>query len=144
MRTFRPRDPPTSGPHAPRPAPWGVAGAPLPKEVPVHNMEHAGVVVWYNCNGAPQALGPAECQSLRSSLAGMVEDMASGGRLVVMTEHPEMRTRIALTAWRYLDAFDDFDEARIRAFIDTFECRFDPEGACGSPLMSKRVGDRSR
>jgi hypothetical protein len=32
-----------------------------------------------------------------------------------------MDTRIALTAWTFLDGFDDFDEARIMAFISAHE-----------------------
>ncbi len=47
-----------------------------------------------------------------------------------MTPYTLMDSRIALTAWGYLDTFEEFDEARVRAFIETFECNFDPEGFC--------------
>jgi hypothetical protein len=42
-----------------------------------------------------------------------------------------MPRRIALTAWGILDEFDEFDGARVKLFIDTFECAYDPEHFCG-------------
>ena len=39
---------------------------------------------------------------------------------VILAPYPGMRTRIALTAWTRLDAFDDFDEARIVRFIRAY------------------------
>lgn len=47
-----------------------------------------------------------------------------------MTAFSDMKHRIALTAWQTLDAFDDFDADRIRAFVASFECEFNPEGFC--------------
>ena len=40
-----PSYPPTSGPHWPRPAPWGVYDFEIAPEVYVHNLEHGGIVV---------------------------------------------------------------------------------------------------
>lgn len=34
------------------------------------------------------------------------------------TVTPGKKTRIALTAWSYIDALDDFDEGRILRFIE--------------------------
>ena len=121
-------NPPTSGPHAPRPADWGVSGVPLPKEVPVHNMEHGGVVIWYNCNGGPQPLDDAACRQLSDRLAAITGTAVADGKLVLMTPYSDMDHRIALTAWRTLDAFDEYDAARITAFIASFERKFNPEG----------------
>jgi hypothetical protein len=39
---------------------------------------------------------------------------------VVLAPYPGMPTRIALTAWTRLDAFDAFDEARIVRFIRAY------------------------
>jgi len=119
--------PPTSGPHAPSPAPWGVSSVELPKEVPVHNMEHGGVVVWYNCAAGPQPLDQTACTQLRDRLAAIVQEAVGQKKEVLMTPYSHMDHRIALTAWRTLDSFDDFDEARVRAFIATFERKFNPE-----------------
>src|SRR5215475_13168403 len=40
-------DPPTSGPHLPYIAPWGVHNVPIVRELQVHNLEDGGVVVNY-------------------------------------------------------------------------------------------------
>lgn len=121
-------NPPTSGPHSPIAARWGIYDQPVPKEVLVHNMEHGGVIVWYNCRGGPQPLTEAQCQELRNNLARVVQTYLSRGRLIVMTPYPDMPRRIALTAWTRLDAFDDFDEARLASFIERYERAFNPEG----------------
>ena len=120
-------DPPTSGPHAPSPAPWGVSDTELAKEVPIHNMEHGGVVIWYDCEGGAQPLGSAGCQQLRDQLAAIVRPAVAAGKEVLMTPYSGMTNRIALTAWQTLDGFDDFDQARIEAFIASYERRFNPE-----------------
>ncbi len=122
-------DPPTSGPHADTFAPAGVSDLAVAKEVAVHNMEHAGVVVWYNCHDEP-VLDTDACAVLRNELSQVVLQEVADGNEVLMTPYSLMDTRIALTAWGYLDTFEEFNEARVRAFIDTFECNFDPEGFC--------------
>ena len=122
-------DPPTSGPHADTFVPAGVPDLAVAREVAVHNMEHAGVVVWYNC-GAEPALDNDDCAVLREQLSQVVLQEVADGNNVLMTSYPAMDTRIALTSWGYLDTFEAFDEARVRAFITTFECNFDPEGFC--------------
>ena len=122
-------NPPTSGPHADTSAPAGVSELPVAKEMAVHNMEHAGVVVWYNCQSEP-ALDDDACAVLRDQLSQVVLQEVADGNAVLMTSYSLMDRRIALTAWGYLDTFEEFDEARVRAFIDTFECNFDPEGFC--------------
>ncbi len=122
-------DPPTSGPHADTFAPTGVSDLAVAKEMAVHNMEHAGIVVWYNCQAEP-ALDNDACDDLRDHLSQVVLQEVDDGNEVLMTSYPLMDTRIALTSWGYLDTFDEFDEARVRAFITTFECNFDPEGFC--------------
>ncbi len=125
-------NPPTSGPHAPAPVPWGVFDVAIAKETAVHNMEHAAVVVWYNCNAGPASGGltAGQCAMLRNDLEGLVLPLLSAGRKVVMTPYPSMDHRIALTAWQYLDAFDEFDAQRVKTFIATFECHTDVEHFC--------------
>lgn len=123
-------DPPTSGPHAAAPANWGISDVAVAREMAVHNMEHAGVVVWYNCNAAP-ILSGGDCTQLRNDLGGVVQAAIGNGKRVLMTPYAGMDQRIALTAWGFLDAFDEFDAARVKDFIDTFECNYDPEHFCG-------------
>ncbi len=128
-------NPPTSGPHGPLvqilPGQnWGVSPVPAAKESAVHNMEHGGVVVWYNCDGGPAPLEADSCEILEDQLSEIVLARVNAGMFILMTPYEEMENRIALTAWRNLDTFDEFDGVRIEAFIASFECRFDPEGFC--------------
>jgi len=104
-------DPPTSGPHMPYIAPWGVHTQPIPKELQVHNLEDGGVVVQYSCPV------PAPCPELVEKLTAIVKRY---DRQVVLAPYPGMKSKIALTAWTRLDAFDEFDEARIVRFIKAY------------------------
>jgi hypothetical protein len=121
-------NPPTSGPHAPQPALLGVHDEPVPKEVLPHNMEHGGVVIAYNCSAGSVPLDDAGCQQLRDQLATVTDSALADGKQVLMVPYPGMEHRIALVAWRTLDAFDTADEQRIEAFIASFDRRFNPEG----------------
>ncbi len=102
-------DPPTSGPHMPYTAPWGIHTEPIPKELQVHNLEDGGVVVQYNC--------PSGCPDLVEKLKGIVQRYTNE---VILAPYPGMPHRIALTAWTRIDAFDQFDEARIVRFIKAY------------------------
>ena len=100
-------DPPTSGPHLPYIAPWGIHTRPVPLELQVHNLEDGGVVVQYNC----------ECPELAEKLRAIVRKY---DKHVVLAPYPAMKTRIALTAWTRLDRFEEFDEKRIVRFIEAY------------------------
>ena len=102
-------DPPTSGPHLPYIAPWGVHNVPIVRELQVHNLEDGGVVIQYNC--------PNGCADLVTKLEAVVKGY---DRQVLLAPYPGMKTRIALTAWTRLDAFDEYDEARIVRFIRSY------------------------
>ncbi|MBI4536386.1 MAG: DUF3105 domain-containing protein [candidate division NC10 bacterium] len=99
-------DPPTSGPHLAGAATWGIHEQPIPKALQVHNLEDGGVLVHYNC---------ADCDDLVSKLKETVRRYPDK---VILAPYPGMKTRIALTAWAYLDAFERFDEQRILRFIE--------------------------
>jgi hypothetical protein len=101
--------PATSGWHYAQPnAPvaWGVYDEFLPDEVLLHNLEHGGIGLHYNCpNGCPE-------------LASQLAEFASKYPKIVVSPYPGIETRIALTAWTYLDKFDEFDAERITDFIE--------------------------
>jgi len=99
-------DPPTSGPHFAGVASWGVHAQPISKSLQVHNLEDGGVLVQYNC---------ADCDDLVRNLKDIVLRYSDK---VILAPYPGMKTRIALTAWAYIDAFDEFDERRILRFIE--------------------------
>ncbi len=100
-------DPPTSGPHLPYIAPWGVHTRPIPPELQVHNLEDRGVLVQYNC----------QCPELVEKLTAIVRGY---DKYVILAPYPQMSRRIALTAWTRIDTFDEFDEGRIRRFIEAY------------------------
>ena len=102
-------EPPTSGPHLPYIAPWGIHTTPIVPELQVHNLEDGGVMVQYHC--------ATPCPQLVEQLTAIVKRYDIQ---VILAPYPWMRTRIALTAWTRLDAFDEFDEARIVRFIRAY------------------------
>lgn len=103
------------------PAPWGIYREPWDAATLVHNMEHSGVVVWYNFDDT----------ALRDQLEGWVDDASNGGdTLVIMTPYPDLpEDTVALTAWSRRDVFptSDMTEDRVKDFIDTMACKFNPE-----------------
>ncbi len=102
-------DPPTSGDHysvfGMAPAPWGYHDETLPPEDWVHNLEHGGVAILYNC--------PSGCAADQAAIRRFVngapaEDKTKEVKLIatrfVVPGHP-----FALVAWGwrlYLDAWD--------------------------------------
>jgi uncharacterized protein DUF3105 len=100
-------DPPTSGPHLPYIAPWGVHTRPIPLELQVHNLEDGGVVVQYSCT----------CPELVDKLRAIVTKY---DKHVILAPYPGMKSKIALTAWTRLDRLEEFDEKRITRFIESY------------------------
>jgi hypothetical protein len=100
-------EPPTSGPHLPYIAPWGIHTRPIERELQVHNLEDGGVLVQYGC----------ECPELVDQLKGIVSKYE---KFVILAPYPGMKHKIALTAWTRIDTMDEFDERRIRRFIDRY------------------------
>jgi hypothetical protein len=108
--------PGTSGWHFAQPlapARWGVHDEPVANEVLIHNLEHGYVNVHYNC--------PDGCDELVTQLAGIVNTAIGRGGKIILSPFPDMPTKIALTAWTFLDAFEDFDEVRINDFMSSHE-----------------------
>lgn len=118
--------PPTSGPHYPNIAPWQVSEEPWRYEQLLHNLEDAGVVIYYQCDDG--------CPDLVQQLRDLAQPYIDGGRHVLVapnvptwttpdgkTLHQDMGATIAVTAWRRLLKLDEFDADQINAFIDAFE-----------------------
>ena len=128
--------PPTGGPHwgssacgdkpdeAPAfcgPAPWGIYLEAWEPETVVHNMEHGGLVLWYNTTD----------QALIDEMEDLIEGRLDRGDLIVMSPLPDMEAEmIALTGWSRRDKFpvSEYTEDRVKTFIDQHERRFNPEG----------------
>lgn len=107
--------PPTSGPHYDPLARWGVHTEPIPDELQVHNLEDGGVLIQYRCD--------EPCPQLVEQLTAAGQPyLSSPHPYVILAPYPEMETRIALTAWGRIDQFEEFDEERIRRFIEAYRC----------------------
>lgn len=103
--------PPTSGWHyGNQVAPWGISTAPIPNEVQVHNIEHGGIMIQYDC--------PQGCPDVVAKLEALVRSYPSK---VVLAPYAGIGRRIALTAWGTLATMDDVDEQFIRRFIDQYK-----------------------
>ncbi len=100
--------PPTSGPHTPYLADWGVHKIPVPQEIQTHNLEDGGVMVQYNCD--------KPCDELVKQLEALTTKY---DRLIV-APYPLMTAKIALTAWQRIEILDAFDERRMAAFIEAY------------------------
>ena len=100
-------DPPTSGPHLPYLAPWGVHTRPISLELQVHNLEDGGVLVQYSC----------ECPEIVVKLRAIVRKY---DRQVILAPYPTMKSKIALTAWTRIDTLDELDEGRVVRFIERY------------------------
>lgn len=130
--------PGTSGWHysdSDAPISWGTYSEFIPDEVLVHNLEHGGVGIHYNCT--------EECDFLIRQLESMAKytegnwvdkyiatldpevdatKLLQARQLkrnykVVMSPYPAMDTPIVLTAWNFLDELEEFDEPRIQRFL---------------------------
>jgi len=107
--------PATSGPHwnsADSPGPWGVYTSPQPQERMIHNMEHGGIVIWYqstlDANGVA-ALTTYVQQQITQAQFKVILTPWSGADF----GHP-----IAVTAWDWLLYLDTPDLDKIRSFLD--------------------------
>lgn len=100
-------DPPTSGPHTPYIASWGVHDAPVPKEMQVHNLEDGGVVIQYYCTN---------CEEMIKKLETIVRQYER----IVLAPYPGLDTLIATTAWGRIDKLKEYDEKRIIRFINAY------------------------
>jgi hypothetical protein len=106
--------PPTSGPHWDTPGPWGVYQTPMAPEQSIHNLEHGGIVIWYQ----PSQVTDSEVAALQA----FTTEQNRGDRFKVILSawqgndfgHP-----IAVAAWRWLLYLDTPDTAAISGFMDT-------------------------
>jgi hypothetical protein len=104
----------------------GVYAAAIPRESIPHILEHAGVYVGYNC-------AEAACEETVERLIIVVSQQLDQGKRVVLAPSPDLAVdTIGMSAWTRADAFMtvEYEDDRVREFIETHSCRFDPEGFC--------------
>jgi hypothetical protein len=108
-------DPPTSGPHWPNWSNWGVFQQAIPSEMQVHNLEHGGIVIQYDCpQGCPQAVNTLSSYAFRYPATNF-----TGVLLAPRPNLPE-GARIALTAWTHRLLLKTVDTGKINQFVAAF------------------------
>ena len=106
--------PATSGWHYPQPlAPvsWGIHDSFIPEEKRIHNLEHGGISITYNC--------PEDCQDIISELEGIVLRAREENMKVLLSPYPGTEGKITLTAWTFIESLNNYDKDKIIDFIDS-------------------------
>ncbi len=143
-------NPPSSGPHYPSWVAWDSYDVPIPRGFWLHDLEHGGVAVLYDC---PEGCdGEVEqAQGVIDGLKGDPACVAPGPKnRVVMTPDPLIDQRWAAAAWGFTLTADCFDADLFRLFLDSYQgagpenfCSngFDPVTPDGSTSFPPRCGD---
>jgi hypothetical protein len=100
-------NPPTSGPHWPSAAPWGIYDNPEPDERYVHNLEHGGIWISYK-------------PTVDAETITQLKDFAKRYRKIIVTPRAANDSNIALAAWMHKQNMDAYDEATIIKFIEAY------------------------
>ncbi|MBM4357998.1 MAG: DUF3105 domain-containing protein [Deltaproteobacteria bacterium] len=116
-------NPPTSGPHFPI---WGLFKTyetPLARGFYLHDAEHSGVVLLYNC----ASLSTTECTELVSALESYVADAPADPLCVEPTRHrllvtpdPLLDVPFAAVAWGHSLKAQCFDRDATDAFVAAY------------------------
>ena len=113
--------PATSGPHysvsGSAPAPWKTIDT-LVEGQYVHNLEHGGIAILYNCPSG------TDCTTLKTQLSDYINKLAPsdptyGEVKIVMTPYSHgMQKKVALVAWHYIEFLDSYDQNEITRFYE--------------------------
>lgn len=106
-------NPPSSGLHFGRTAPWGTSAARIDDRMLVHNLEHGGIVVHY------KDLADAEVDALEE----LVDSYADG---VIANPNPDIPTKVGMAAWGDVQTCAKYSTAVVKAFIKE-HCNKGPE-----------------
>lgn len=99
--------PPTSGTHNLQPAPAGVYDKNVDITQLLHSLEHGYIVMYYN-NLSPD------------QMAELVRIQQSDPYKTIVAEYPNMKQKVALAAWGYLQNCDGVNDQVIRSFTAQF------------------------
>jgi hypothetical protein len=123
-----PEVPPAGGPHNRCWADWGVHDAPVEDDNWVHNLEHGGVVLLWNC--------PDGCDADVAA----IDAFATARDKTVTTPYDALPTRFGVVAWEWRMLTGCFDESATTAFYDAHVDKAPessssmPPTGCGSPV----------
>jgi hypothetical protein len=123
--------PAASGPHWPQPVSWGVYPDPIPQEPVIHNLEHGGIVIWYQAD----QVSPAEVQEL----AQYTQSWNTTERykvLVAPWAGADFGSPMAMVAWTWLLYMDEVDTELMDRFVDQhYGDAPEPGGGPGPPAQ---------
>ena len=127
--------PATSGPHWSQqglaPANWGVYGsdAPLLEPAGLHNLEHGGIIVWYQAS----KLAPADVTTFENFVRSQVTTERFKFIVSPWTGR-DFGHSVAVVAWRWLLYLDSANLDAVRGFADAhYERSPEPLGGPGPP-----------
>jgi hypothetical protein len=118
--------PATSGPHwnlgdGIAPLYWGVYTSPVAEPAAVHNLEHGGIVIWY------QKTATAEDIEKLTQFTEQAQNTPNYKVLLSPWDGNDFGHPIAVTAWDWLLYLDSADIDQIRAFQDAHPSTDAPE-----------------
>ncbi|MGH2459518.1 MAG: DUF3105 domain-containing protein [Chloroflexota bacterium] len=108
-------NPPASGPHYPSPKDWGIYTATVADGYWVHNLEHGGIVVLYDC--------PAGCSQV-------VAELQQADRTFPKDKYNEVKllatpysglpngVQVMAVAWDFQKAYSSFDLQKLQVFYN--------------------------
>ncbi len=125
--------PATSGPHWGNPANWGVYTTPGPESQLIHNLEHGGIVIWYD----PTQVDAEGVLALSDYVDAQTASGVSGRYKFILSPWggaEPLPAPVVATAWRYLLAMDGVDTDAIGEFARQRYGRSpEPNGGPGPP-----------
>jgi hypothetical protein len=146
-------NPPAGGDHYPYWAIWGIHTDVVPTEYFVHNQEHGGVILLYNCpNGCPDIVNALTAVMNDQPIdpvcveQGEWADDAGVPNRMLMTSDPDLDVPVAAAAWgwTYKEADPCVDVASLQAFITAhygigrLSC---PGGSCSTTCPADPLPD---
>ena len=121
-------NPPTSGSHRELFTDQFISPNPLPRYIQVHLLEHGNVLIQYNCSCPDVAAQLADIAGQFDTrlyppnelqpTAADVQNAEEQGLAVIVAPYPNMKSKVALTAWTRLATLSAADKAKIIAFIN--------------------------
>lgn len=123
--------PAASGPHWPDPLSWGIYPTAIPQEPAIHNLEHGGIVIWYEADQV-SAEEISELEDYTRSWNGSERYKV----LVAPWAGADFGHPIALVGWTWLLYLDEVDSEMMDRFIDQhYGDSPEPGGGPGPPAL---------
>ena len=109
--------PATSGPHWGSPANWGVYSTPQNESQLIHNLEHGGIVIWYD----PERVDQEGIDEMAAYVEGQTATGIGGQFKFILTPWDgaeALPAPVVVTAFRQTLDLDGVDMEAIRQFAD--------------------------